>query len=200
MEGWTSQRVLQLAPDPASAKAGQGLAGLRKWVTSGFDDAAVWGECQGSGSKPYQVQVDLGDVAFKCSCPSRKFPCKHGLGLMLMFAAGQLTKGSQPTWVGEWLAKRAETSQKKQAKAEAPPKPVDEAAAAKRREKRLKNIADGLTALKRWAEDLVRAGIATAPSRGYAFFDEPARRMIDAQAPGMESRRASGGCCHAQRC
>ena len=192
--------MLQLATDPASAKAGQALAGPRKWVSSGFDAAAVWGECQGSGSKPYQVQVDLSEPAFKCSCPSRKFPCKHGLGLMLMFAAGQLAEGAPPAWVAEWLAGRAAKSQKKQAKAEAPAKPVDEAAAAKRRERRLKNVADGLAALKRWAEDLVRGGIATAPGLGYAFFDGPARRMIDAQAPGAARRvqdlgtiAASGG-------
>jgi hypothetical protein len=45
-----------------------------------------------------------------------------------------------------------------------------------------------LAAVKVWIEDLVRGGIATAPTRGYAFFDEPARRMIDAQAPGVARR------------
>lgn len=194
MEGWTAQRVLQLAPDPASAKAGQGLASPRKWVTSGHDAQAVWGECQGSGSKPYQVQVDLSEPAFKCSCPSRKFPCKHGLGLMLIYAADQITAAAEkPAWVTEWLASRAERAEKAKAKAEAPPKPVDEAAQAKRREKRMERVGEGLASLKLWVHDLVRNGVATAPSRGYAFFDEPARRMIDAQASGVAGRIASLG-------
>ncbi len=44
------------------------------------------GLCQGSGRQPYQARVDLAEPAFKCSCPSRKFPCKHGLALLLLFA------------------------------------------------------------------------------------------------------------------
>jgi uncharacterized Zn finger protein len=27
------------------------------------------------------VSVDLSGPAFRCTCPSRKFPCKHGLAL-----------------------------------------------------------------------------------------------------------------------
>src|SRR4051812_47929336 len=108
MEGWTSQRVLALAPDPASAKAGQGLATARKWASLGFDGRAAWGECQGSGAKPYQVQVDLAEPAFKCSCPSRKFPCKHGIGLMLLFASDAFARGARPAWVEQWLAGRSD--------------------------------------------------------------------------------------------
>jgi hypothetical protein len=189
---WTQDRVLQLAPDAASAKAGQGLASARKWVTLGHDDRVVWGECQGSGSKPYQTQFDLVEAVSKCSCPSRKFPCKHALGLMLIFAADASAVAAQtpPTWVSEWLEGRAERAAKKQAKAEAPPKPVDVEAQAQRREKRLGRVAEGLAALKTWCEDLLRGGTATVPSKGYAFFDEPARRMIDAQAPGVGRRLA----------
>ena len=84
---WTTEQVLALAPDPASAKAGKDLAGQRKkWANLGQDERAAWGECQGSGSKPYQTKIDLSEPAFSCSCPSRKFPCKHGLGLFLMLA------------------------------------------------------------------------------------------------------------------
>ena len=188
--GWTAERVTRLAPDPASAKAGQGLASARKWVSVGCDEAAVWGECQGSGSKPYQVQVDLAEPAFKCSCPSRKFPCKHGLGLMLIFASSEtaIVRAARPAWVEEWMTGPAQRVEKKKAAADAPPKPVDEAAQAKRREKRLARTAEGLAAVKVWAEDLVRGGIATAPTRGYEFYDEPARRMVDAQAPGVARR------------
>jgi hypothetical protein len=183
-QGWTIERVLQLAPDQASAKAGQGLASARKWVSTGGDQAALWGECQGSGAKPYQVQVDLAEMSSKCSCPSRKFPCKHSLALMMLWASDTLTVTQRPPWVDEWLAGRAARAQKKQERAEAPPKEVDVEAQAKRRAKRMDCVAKGITSLKTWTEDLIRSGIATAPSHGYAFFDEPARRMIDAQAPG----------------
>ena len=69
-------------------------------VGLGATDAALWGLCQGSGSKPYQTAIDLTEPAFKCSCPSRKFPCKHALGLMLLFAqdAGRLSEPAPPEW------------------------------------------------------------------------------------------------------
>ncbi len=82
---WTTDLVLGLAPDAASAKAGRGQAGPGKWTGLGAQDTVLWGEVQGSGQKPYQVRVDLGGPVFKCSCPSRKFPCKHALGLMLIY-------------------------------------------------------------------------------------------------------------------
>ncbi|HVT89511.1 MAG TPA: SWIM zinc finger family protein [Tepidisphaeraceae bacterium] len=183
-EGWTPDRVMQLAPDPASAKAGQGLSSIRKWVSVGCDAGAVWGECQGSGAKPYQVQVELAESAFKCSCPSRKFPCKHSLGLMLLWTANEVKVSTRPAWVDEWLASRADRAKKKQEKAEEPPKPLDAEAQGKRRAKRVDRVREGIASLRIWAEDLIRTGIASAPSQGYGHFDEPARRMIDAQAPG----------------
>jgi len=67
------------------------------------DDAVIWGECQGSGAKPYQVQIALAEPAFKCSCPSRKFPCKHGLGLLLIYATSPISviASERPAWVSE---------------------------------------------------------------------------------------------------
>ncbi len=199
MEGWTSQRVLQLAPDPASGKAGQGQASPKKWPLTGHDAAAIWGECQGSGAKPYQVRVELSGPSFACSCPSRKFPCKHGIGLMLMYAADQVAAGSRPIWVTDWLAARAERSEKKQATADAPPKAVDDAARAKRRDKQLSQVGDGLASLDVWLHDLVRGGVAAVPAQGPKLFDAPARRMVDAKAAGVAARLrqlanvASGG-------
>ena len=68
----TEEQILQLAPDDSSVKAGKGLATLSKWVLKECSGRAVWGHCQGSGKNPYQTVIDLNDIAFKCSCPSRK--------------------------------------------------------------------------------------------------------------------------------
>ncbi|MBW5486798.1 SWIM zinc finger family protein, partial [Streptomyces bambusae] len=85
---WTAEQVLALAPDDASRKAGGRLGGAGPWSqTGGSASGSVWGLCKGSGSKPYRTVVDLTGPAYKCSCPSRKFPCKHALGLLLLWAA-----------------------------------------------------------------------------------------------------------------
>jgi hypothetical protein len=114
-EGWS---LHFLAPDAASAKAARGLTGATQWPVRGHNEAAVWGECQGSGAKPYQTQVDLGGPAFRCSCPSRKFPCKHGLALLLMRAenATGFGSGEPPAWVADWLASRVQRAQKSEAR------------------------------------------------------------------------------------
>src|SRR4051794_40014858 len=98
---WNAERVLSLAPDAASAKAGLGLSSLKTWANLGSSEGFLWGECKGSGSNPYQTQVDTGGPAFACSCPSRKFPCKHGLGLMLIWMAdpSTLVEKTMPAWV-----------------------------------------------------------------------------------------------------
>lgn len=190
---WTRERVLSLAPDAASASAGAGLAGAQKWKTLGRSDAAIWGEFQGSGAKPYQTRVDLSEPAFKCSCPSRKFPCKHALGLMLIYAADEsaLKPGSPPGWVGEWLADRQTRSEKKAEKAAAaaePPAPRDEAAAARRIAAREAKVAAGLDELSLWMADLVRSGFGAAQTQPAQFWEKMAARLVDAQAPGLARR------------
>ena len=98
MGPWDVDQVLALAPDPASAKSAQGQARTTKWPETGCSERAVWGLCQGSGKQPYQTTIDLSGPAFKCSCPSRKFPCKHALGLLLLWSTGEVRPGDEPEW------------------------------------------------------------------------------------------------------
>jgi hypothetical protein len=181
---WTAEQILALAPDASSAKNGKGLATKQKWNNIGRGERILWGECQGSGANPYRTQIDLGEPAFKCSCPSRKFPCKHGLGLFLLFAneIGLFVEVDAPDWVQAWLDSRQQRQEKKQQKAETP---VDPAAQAKRRAARETKVTAGVEELQRWLGDLIRQGLAIAQGRDYNFWEQPAARMVDAQAPGL---------------
>jgi len=160
------------------------LANPSKWVSKGANEQAIWGEAQGSGSKPYQTQVDVANIAFKCSCPSRKFPCKHGLGLLLLYARqkNSFTDTHAPAWVTEWLNKRTEKQEKQTTKED---KPFDEAAQAKRQQQRRQKVSDGIEELHLWIKDIVRNGILSMPDKGFAWFENMAKRMVDAQAPGL---------------
>src|SRR4051812_15248283 len=102
---WTAATVEALAPDAASVTAARKLARPAPWSELGRDERAVWGLCRGSGSLPYQVQVELAGPASTCSCPSRKLPCKHALALLLLIDG--VPAGSPPDWVVEWLDSRA---------------------------------------------------------------------------------------------
>src|ERR1700733_14684548 len=137
MQFLTTEQVLALAPDPGSVKAGQGLANPSKWVSLGRGGRSVWGECQGSGKSPYRTQADLSGPAFHCSCPSRKFPCKHGLGLLLLLAANQarVPEAAAPPWVADWIAKRDANAGAKAAKPEGAPPPDPETVAKREAER-----------------------------------------------------------------
>ena len=74
------EQIRSTAPDAASFTAGQKIA-KQTWNVVGASERALWGEIKGSGKTPYVVMVDLRAFAYRCSCPSRKLPCTHVLGL-----------------------------------------------------------------------------------------------------------------------
>ncbi|MFD6399611.1 DUF5691 domain-containing protein [Nocardia sp. NPDC060249] len=172
---WTEDQVRALAPDASSLAAARKLAG--RWRETGTAGNAVWGLCQGSGAKPYQAIVDLDGPAYKCSCPSRKFPCKHTLSLLLTWSSGQIPGREAPAdFAAEWLAGRA-------AKAAAPPKAKAASTPSQATvEQRRARVAAGLTELEVWLTDQIRTGLAQT-DRSYAAYEAIAARMVDAQAP-----------------
>ncbi|RYG42153.1 SWIM zinc finger family protein [bacterium] len=195
MANWTSEAVLALAPDAPSAQAGKGLASASKWVSFATDGATAWGLAKGSGKEPYQVAIDLVEPAFKCSCPSRKFPCKHGLGLLLLVAQGSVAQGSPPDFVGEWLSKRQAKAAVVAEKGEKAPDPAAQAKRAKKREER---VSDGVEECALWLRDTVRQGLSSSSVSTVQHFEAVAARMVDAQAPGLARRlRDMGATVHA---
>ncbi|MFF1303041.1 SWIM zinc finger family protein [Streptomyces sp. NPDC058307] len=193
---WTADQVLALAPDAASRKAGSKLGAAGPWSEAGSsDEGTVWGLCKGSGSKPYQTVIDVADAAgpaYKCSCPSRKFPCKHALGLLLLWAGGEgaVPRGQAPDWAEQWTAGRRQRAQEKRA-ADAAGSAAgagDPEAARRRAERRATRITAGATELEQRLADLLRGGLAGAEQAGYGMWEETAARMVDAQAPGLAGR------------
>ena len=124
------------------------------------------------------------NIAFKCSCPSHKFPCKHSLGLLFLYASQPdlFTTGEEPDWVKEWLEKRAGKAVEKKEKAD---KPVDVEAQAKRQEARHKKVLNGVDDLQGWLKDLVAKWSVECSGAGASLFAGISKRMVDAQAPGL---------------
>jgi SWIM zinc finger len=193
---YSAEQIIALAPDPASAKAGRSLAIASKWQNVGQDERALWGECQGSGAKPYQTVIDLNEPAFKCSCPSRKFPCKHALGLFLLLANQPAAANTaQPAWAAEWLAKRDQQTERKTELAQKAAEEPDAATLARRASQKAKRSVDreakvvaGLKELDLWLRDLLRHGLASSQTRSLDYWEQMAARLIDAQAPGVARR------------
>ncbi|MGW7405146.1 SWIM zinc finger family protein [Streptomyces sp. NPDC054833] len=193
---WTADQVLALAPDVASRKAGSKLGAAGPWSEAGSsDEGTVWGLCKGSGSKPYQTVVDIAEAAgpaYKCSCPSRKFPCKHAIGLLLLWAGedGAVPTAKAPDWAEQWIAGRKKRAQEKRESGGggSGSGSADPEAARRRAERRAERVTAGASELEQRLADLLRGGLASAEQTGYSLWEETAARMVDAQAPGLAAR------------
>lgn len=217
-ERWPAAQVHALAPDASSLKAAQKLTSPAGWPERGRRARLIWGDCKGSGAKPYQVTVELpatgagaGAPAYACTCPSRKFPCKHALGLLLQWSAGTVpVVEALPPRVAEWAEGRARRAEQAAARAEsrqaADGGPVESgeggedgaqriAAAARaakdaerRAAQRTARIDAGLAELELWLGDQIRLGLPGLKAGGARRIDELARRLMDAQAPGAATQ------------
>jgi hypothetical protein len=206
--------IEQLAADQSSLKAAAGLAKPAKWsgVGASRDGALLWGECAGSGANPYRVMADLRDLGSRCTCPSRKFPCKHVLGLLWLNAEAivPFAPADTPAWVSDWLGRRrtgggapktaspdapaaskdARAAQLAEPEALEDPKEVArrEAAAAKRSEDTERAISDALDALEQWIGDQLRMGLSAFIDDATARCRRIAARLVDGKAAALAGR------------
>lgn len=204
------QQIEGIAPDQPSLKAASKLMKPGKWPLRGVSTAGqlIWGECQGSGANPYRVMADVSDPGYKCTCPSRKFPCKHSIALMWMFAEGpsDFVEGAVPEWVTEWMGRRRNTGNTpakttdhnkniSAATAEPASKPKDPKAEARKKaaaEKRATNTRESVSAatieLEQWIADQLRGGLAGFISEATDRCRRIAARLVDAKAQSLAGR------------
>jgi hypothetical protein len=212
----SKDRIEQLAPDQASLSAALKLQKPAKWpvLARGDEGDVIWGECQGSRATPYRVVVVTADAGYKCTCPSRKFPCKHVLALQLMACdtPASFKPGSVPDWVREWQARRrpakapqpntdAESptgpgaSLAAAAAAQAEEKQADPKAAARAeaqrqrlRQEREAAVVAGLDELDRWIVDQLSLGLAGFSQRAPQSVRALSARLVDSKAQGLANR------------
>jgi len=209
----TLNQIEAAAPDQASLKAASKLMKPAKWPLRGrdADTKLIWGECQGSGANPYRVMADVTDLGAKCTCPSRKFPCKHSIALMWMFAenADEFVEETVPEWVTDWLGRRRKTGTTSQAdtpgntskknissatRAE-PEKPLDPKAEAKKAaaaKKRAEKTRDGVIAatidVEQWVADQLRNGLTEFLQEMPERCRRISARLVDAKAQALAGR------------
>lgn len=199
-------KIEAIAPDQGSLSSAKKLLKPSGWPCICEDgNGLLWGECQGSGSTPYRVSVTEADAGYKCTCPSRKFPCKHSLALMWMRAEGKVpfAQGSAPGWVTDWLSRRRGPSSN--ASATAPRASIDaaneqdtaapeidlkaeaKALAARERSRKERDAAiiGGIEELDIWIGDQIDAGVAAFSSNPAPACRTMAQRLVDAKAGGL---------------
>jgi SWIM zinc finger len=176
------------APNADAAKNGRGLV-LKNKLSSlhvSDDGDLLFGECAGSGKQPYQVSCDFARAdqpTYRCSCPSRQFPCKHCLGLLYAYAQKKaFTPAPVPADLAAKRDKLAARVEKKVVEADKP-KQVNLAALTKK----VKAQLDGIDVLERLTHDLVRLGIGNMNAKLAAQMEKQADQLGDAYLPGARA-------------
>ena len=199
------QQILALAPNASAASNGKKISqkgGFVKLERS-EDDTLYIGECTGSGKSNYITSVDYIDEnnpVFRCSCPSRQFPCKHSLALMYEILAKETFGVCE---IPEDIQQKREKKKAKENKAAEAAKPESEmteeekkkaekkkASAAKTaknaRVKKLKTQLEGLDLVEKVVNDLMSAGLGTLGGASLKTYQQLAKQMGDYYLPGPQ--------------
>jgi hypothetical protein len=205
--GMTRTAIEAMAPDQSALTAASALLKPAKWPLRARFGRLIWGECQGSGANPYRVAADVEDQGSKCTCPSRKFPCKHALALMWTYVedGAAFQTGDVPDWVNEWTRRRrrdgappAATGEEKSLDAAHPvlteraPDPDAEArrtaASRKRADETRRSVHAATEDLDVWIADQLRTGLVGFLSALGERCRRIAARLVDAKAGALASR------------
>lgn len=166
----------------SNAKKISSSGGFKKLCKSA-DETLIFGDCYGSGSKPYNASVDFsGDTpVFRCSCPSRQIPCKHCIAIMYDWLAG---KDFAVEEIPEDVSRKREKIEKRAEKAasgetaKAPAKPNKSAA-----EKKLKKQREGLDLADRFVHDILANGIGSVNKAACTQYSSLAKQLGDYYLP-----------------
>lgn len=178
------QFIGSVAPNADASKNGRSLVLKNKFLALNIseDNTLIFGECAGSGKTPYSVSCDFSSetTTYRCSCPSRQFPCKHALGLMYAFAMKKkFTAAPVPEALQEKREKLQQKKEKKKVDAEQP-RQVDKKALAKK----IKAQLEGLDLLEKLTHELVRLGIGNMNAKLANEIEQQAKQLGDAYLPG----------------
>ncbi len=176
------------APNAAAIKNARGVVLKRKLVGlfQSADGSLLFGDCKGSGADNYQPSADFADPSkpvYRCTCPSRQFPCKHSLALLYAFAQGsKFVEKEIPQDISSKREKVQQRAEKKKVEADQPRK-VNTSALKKKIQAQL----DGLTLLESLVHDLTRSGLGTVNAKSARQIEDQAKQLGNAFLPGAQN-------------
>ena len=192
MKKLEESRILAMAPNASAISNAKKLynkgAFLKLWRS--VDDTLYMGECKGSGKSNYTVSVDFIDEenpVTRCTCPSRQFPCKHGLALLFEILRGK--KFEECEIPEDILAKREkkEKLKTKRANEEKEVKKKTSSKASKSaRTKKIKKQLEGLDLIKKISSQLLKVGLSAMGSVSITEYRDIVKQLGDYYLPGPQ--------------
>lgn len=196
MQQITEQQILALAPNAAAAANGKKISQKGGFVRleCSADDTFYLGECTGSGKSNYITSIDFIEAAaptIRCSCPSRQFPCKHGLALLYEILGQKefaiceipedILKKREKKQAREEKQDQASQEETGDSKKKVAPK-TNKAA----RTKKLKKQLEGLDLVQKLMQDLLKAGLGTMGNVTLKTYRQLAKQLGDYYLPGPQ--------------
>ncbi len=186
----TIKDALSFTADSALAAEARKIAHAHRWLSLEGNGKVLWGEFKTRGGS-IRSEVDLrhDKPGFKCSCRTRKSPCKHSFGLLMLLVKNPdafRVVDEPPEETMQWLKRRDSHI--------APPERTleEEAQLAaqrqKNREKRFGQMSKGIEELEAWLLDTLREGLASLHGQASEYWEERAARLVDAKMKAVASR------------
>ncbi len=189
MKQITEQFIASLSPNPSALSNARSISqkgGFVKRFRSD-DDTFYLGECSGSGQSNYVTSADFADpdaAVLRCSCPSRQYPCKHGLALLYEISSGKKFDSCEiPQDILDKRARKEARAEKKETveKTDAPPK-TNKAA----RSKKLKKQLEGLELAEKMMIELADSGLGSMGGNSAKAYRDLAKQLGDYYLPGVQ--------------
>ena len=182
----TDELIRSFAPNPAAVSNAKKICSLGEFsnLRKTADETLIFGECRGSGKNPYNTSADFSGETpvFRCSCPSRQFPCKHSLALMMEWLSG---KNFETSDIPEDIAQKREKAAKRAERSTAQPtSPKQNKSAA---EKKLRKQLEGLDLAESFVKDMLDRGVYSVSSAAADQYRALAKQLGDYWLPGLQS-------------
>lgn len=196
----TEQLINSLAPNAAAVNNGKKISKSGGFVKLAHseDDTFYMGECKGSGKSNYITSADFIDEAspvFRCSCPSRQFPCKHSLALLFEMSEGKSFEVCEiPQDIADKRAKKEAKAAKAAEKAADAGDGAEEKKSTKKssaagkaaRTKKIKKQLEGLKLAGDMLNNLLKAGLGTMGGNSVNMYKDLAKQLGDYYLSGPQ--------------
>ena len=190
------EKILAMSPNASAVANAKKICSSGSFVklAHSSDDTFYMGECKGSGKSNYIVSADFVDEenpVIRCSCPSRQFPCKHGLALLFEIAD---EKTFEECEIPEDILAKREKKEKAKAKKESAEKTEgtkkEKKASSKvskaARTKKINKQIEGLDLIKKITSQLLKVGLSTMGTVSLKEYKDIVKQLGDYYLPGPQ--------------
>lgn len=195
MQEISEEKIKVIAPNQNAVANGKKISekgGFVKLERSA-DDTFYMGECKGSGKSNYITSVDFIEPETplcRCTCPSRQFPCKHGIALLYEIAAH---KEFGICDIPEDIIKKREKKLNREKKAESADvtdtttkKKTTSKTSKSARTKKIKKQLEGLDMVSDMITNSIRAGVGVMGAGGVKSYEQFSKKLGDYYLPGLQ--------------